>query len=113
MDSLVQLGTLCDLKEYGRMRFRSLSKFNVALLAKQGWCILNYPDSILTKVLKAKHFTNTNFLNSELGQLPSYIWKSEWVAKGLLENRRGKQNCENSLSNGTSCELHGMEGGGL
>lgn len=61
------------------MRFRSLSKFNVALLAKQGWCILNYPDSLLMKVLKAK------YIPTELGQLPSYIWKSVWAAKGLLK----------------------------
>ncbi|KAK5811258.1 hypothetical protein PVK06_026583 [Gossypium arboreum] len=38
---------LCELKENGVLGFKSLPKFNVALLAKQGWCILYYPNLLL------------------------------------------------------------------
>lgn len=63
---------LCDLKENRDLGFRSLDKFNVALLAKQGWRPINYPDSLLACVLKAKYYLNSDFLNAELGNIPSY-----------------------------------------
>ncbi|KAA3455485.1 reverse transcriptase [Gossypium australe] len=75
---------LCRSKEEGGMGFRSLAKFNVALLAKQGWRIMNNTDSLVTRLFKAKYFPNTNFLNSSLGNNCSYTWKSIWAAKGVL-----------------------------
>ncbi|KAA3465380.1 reverse transcriptase [Gossypium australe] len=71
-------------KENGRLGFHSLTKFNVTLLVKQGWRIINYPNSLLSRVLKAKYFPNTDFLNTELGNLPFYTWKSVWAGKGFL-----------------------------
>lgn len=68
------------------MGFRSLTKFNIALLVKQGWRILHYPKSSLARVLKAKYFPNGDFLNFDLGNLPSYSWKSISVAKGPLRD---------------------------
>ncbi|KAA3469637.1 RNA-directed DNA polymerase reverse transcriptase family protein [Gossypium australe] len=50
-----------------------------------GWRLINYPNSLLARVLKAKYFSNSNFLNAQLGNLPSLTWKSVWSAKGLLE----------------------------
>ncbi|KAA3486342.1 reverse transcriptase [Gossypium australe] len=76
--------TLCTLKEIGGLGFRNMCQFNIALLAKKGWRLINYPDSLLARVLKAKYFPNSNFLNSQLGNLPSLTWRSMWVAKGLL-----------------------------
>lgn len=62
----------CDLKEKGGMRFRCLSKFNLDLLAKQDWRLINFPNSLLACSLKAKDFPNTSFLESRLENLPSY-----------------------------------------
>ncbi|KAA3472069.1 reverse transcriptase [Gossypium australe] len=78
------------------MGFRRLDHFNIALLAKQGWRIINYPNSLLTQVLKAKYFPNSEFINARMGNSPSLTWRSVWAAKGLLENglcwRVGKGN---------------------
>lgn len=63
---------LCKLKEDGGLGFRSLPKFNVALLAKQDNHIINYPNSLLVCVLKDKYFLNSDFLNARLVSLPSY-----------------------------------------
>ncbi|KAK5803057.1 hypothetical protein PVK06_030697 [Gossypium arboreum] len=76
---------LCLLKEDGGLGFRDLAKFNVALLAKQGWRLVNYPTSLLARVLKAKYYPNSNFYKARLGNLPSLTWKSVWSARGLLE----------------------------
>ncbi|KAA3481069.1 reverse transcriptase [Gossypium australe] len=53
-------------------------------IAKQGWRIINNQNSLVTQVFKAKYFSNDQFLNSRLGNSSSYIWKSIWVAKGIL-----------------------------
>ncbi|KAA3480199.1 reverse transcriptase [Gossypium australe] len=76
---------LCLLKEDGGLGFRNLANFNVALLAKQGWRLINYPDSLLARVLKAKYYPNSNFAEARLGNLPSLTWRSVWAARGLLE----------------------------
>ncbi|KAA3487167.1 reverse transcriptase [Gossypium australe] len=75
---------LCSLKEDGGLGFRNLDKFNIALLAKQGWRLVNFPNSLLSRVLKAK-YPNSDFINAELGNSPSLTWKSVWAAKGILE----------------------------
>ncbi|KAH1082551.1 hypothetical protein J1N35_022312, partial [Gossypium stocksii] len=40
--------------------------------------------SLLARILKAKYYPNSNFLNLDLRSLPSYTWKSIWAAKRLL-----------------------------
>ncbi|KAA3480252.1 reverse transcriptase [Gossypium australe] len=75
---------LCFLKEDGGLGFRNLANFNIALLAKQGWRLINYPDSLLAQSLKAKYYPNSNFFEARLGSIPSLTWRSVWSAKGLL-----------------------------
>ncbi|KAA3458792.1 reverse transcriptase [Gossypium australe] len=76
---------ICVPKEFGGLGFRNLDKFNIALLAKQGWRLITYSNSLLACVLKAKYYPNENFLDAALGNLPSLTWRSIWSAKGILE----------------------------
>ncbi|KAH1114163.1 hypothetical protein J1N35_007541 [Gossypium stocksii] len=75
---------LCELKESSGLGYCCLANFNLALLAKQGWRLFDNPNSLLARTLKAKYYPNFDFLNSKLGNIPSYTWKSIWAAKGLL-----------------------------
>ncbi|KAA3479552.1 reverse transcriptase [Gossypium australe] len=77
---------MCRSKEEGGMGFRNMAKFNISLLAKQGWRIMNNTESLVTKVLKAKYFPDEQFLNSRLGNSSSYTWKSIWATKDVLRN---------------------------
>lgn len=77
---------LCELKEFGGLGFRNFAKFNLSLLAKQGWRLIENPKSLLAQTLRAKYFPNSDFLNSELGNSPSYTLKCIWAAKGLLKS---------------------------
>lgn len=58
------------------MGFKEFSCFNHALVAKQEWRILQFPDSLVARVLQARYFRQSNFLQAKLGSNPSYIWKS-------------------------------------
>lgn len=46
------------------MGFRSLNPFNQAIVAKQAWRILHYPDSFMAKVIKGKYYKNSSFLEA-------------------------------------------------
>lgn len=58
---------LCSLKENRGLGFQNLSQFNITLLAKQGWQLTIYPNSLLAKVLKEKYYPQSNFLEARLG----------------------------------------------
>lgn len=64
--------------------FRQLAKFNMALLAKQGWRLMCNPNSLVSCVLKAKYCANTYFMSSRLRGQPSVIWRSICSAKAFL-----------------------------
>jgi hypothetical protein len=63
-------------KKIGGLGFRDLQCFNTALLAKQGWRLIQNPDSLVAMVLKEKYFPNGSFLDSQLSKRPSYVWRS-------------------------------------
>lgn len=75
---------LCRSKEEGGMGFKDMAQFNITLLAKQGWRILDNPKSLVTQFFKVKYFSEVDFLKSTLGNNSSYIWWSLWATKGVL-----------------------------
>ena len=68
----------------GGFGFRNLEAFNLSILRKQGWKLLSNSTSLLTRVLKAKYFPRRDSLNANLGQNPSYTWRSLWSTQSLL-----------------------------
>lgn len=67
------------------MGFRNLHCFNRALLGKQEWRLLTEPNTLLFKVFKAKCFPRESFLDSQLGNNPSLVWKSIVSSIGVLK----------------------------
>ncbi|WCJ21653.1 RNA-directed DNA polymerase (reverse transcriptase)-related family protein [Euphorbia peplus] len=76
---------LCVPKNRGGMGFRDIHIFNLALLAKQGWRLLQHPNSLVARVLKAKYYPTSNFLHASLGHNPSYVWRSILNGRAVLE----------------------------
>ena len=48
----------------GGMGFRDFQLFNQAMLARQAWRLLFYPNSLCSRLLKAKYFPNGNLLDT-------------------------------------------------
>ena len=55
---------LCILKRKGGLGFRDLHSFNLALLAKQSWRLLQNSDSLCAKVLSTKYYPDGNIPNA-------------------------------------------------
>lgn len=79
---------LCNVKEEGDLGFKDLKQFNIAMLAKQDWHLLNDLNPLVTGIMKVKYFPNTNFLSAQLGDNPSYMWRRIIVAQEVM-----KQGC--------------------
>ncbi|KAL9413535.1 hypothetical protein AB3S75_042092 [Citrus x aurantiifolia] len=63
-------------KSRGGLGFRDFTCFNQALVAKQGWRLLQYPNSLVAKVMQARYYKHSEFLHAKAGCNPSFIWRS-------------------------------------
>ena len=68
------------------MGFRDLRDFNLAMLAKQGWRMLQDHDSLLSKCFKARYFPRYTFLEAKESPGCSYVWRSLGVALPILKS---------------------------
>jgi ribonuclease HI len=67
------------------MGFRNFSVFNQALLAKQGWRIITSPNSLCSRVLRARYFKDDDFMNANCPKAASFTWKSILHGRSLLK----------------------------
>jgi hypothetical protein len=67
-------------KKDGGLGFRDIHAF-LAMLAKQGWRIIQNPDSLCAKIPKAKYFPNSSCLDAHPKEGISYTWRS--ILKGI------------------------------
>jgi len=73
-------------KKNGGLGFRDLHKFNQALLANQVWKLIQRPQSLLFRLLKARYFRDGSILNATKGTQPSYGWNSLRFGRELLQS---------------------------
>lgn len=55
------------------MGFRDFTHFNKALLAKQVWRIIENPESLVARLLKARYFKHMDIMDAPIGNNPSFI----------------------------------------
>ncbi|GKE92842.1 reverse transcriptase, partial [Tanacetum coccineum] len=91
---------MCISKFRGGMGFRHLGLFNRSLLAKQVWRLITSPNTLAGKVLKARYFPRSSFLDAKAGYRPSYIWRSFIAVQELV-----RQGCKWNIGNGCSVNV--------
>ncbi|XP_074323405.1 putative mitochondrial protein AtMg00310 [Apium graveolens] len=91
---------LCESKEGGGFGFKKLRDFNISMLAKQGWRFINNSNPLVTSLMRAKYFPGSDFLNAELGDNPSYIWRSIHEAQQTV-----RQGCRRNIGNGRNTNV--------
>jgi hypothetical protein len=76
-------------KAQGGLGFRDMRIFNQALLARQAWRLLEFPDSLCARVLKAKYYPRGDLLDTVFTGNPSSTWTAishglELLKKGII-----------------------------
>lgn len=81
----MEWGRLTGHKLTGGMSFKDMHDYNLSMLGKQGWRLLNNQSSLASRVYKVRYYPKCDFLNAALGNNSSFIWRSIWEAKDLLK----------------------------
>ena len=76
-------------KNQGGLGFRDMRLFNQALLARQAWRLLLFPDSLCARVLKARYYPDGHLTDTVFSGNPSSTWTAishglELLKKGLI-----------------------------
>lgn len=77
---------LCETEEAGGLEFKKLRTFNISMLAKQAWRLVNNANPFVTSIMRARYFPKLNFLDAKSGANPSYAWRSILAAQGAVRN---------------------------
>ncbi|KAL8114917.1 hypothetical protein AgCh_021665 [Apium graveolens] len=72
---------MCMSKNNGGLGFRDIHGFNLALLGKQCWNMVNRPYALVSRVLKARYYPTCHFLQAGRIGGASYTWSGIWQAK--------------------------------
>lgn len=75
---------LCRPKSEGGLWFCNLYAFNLGLLAKQGWKLLVEPQSMVARLLKARYFPHSSFLDADVWLNTSFVWRSICVGQKII-----------------------------
>lgn len=67
------------------MGFHDIRLFNLAMLAKQRWRLLQEKNSLLYGCFKVKYFPRCSFLEARDVPNSSYAWKSFITAQPILK----------------------------
>jgi len=73
------------------MVFKDLTFFNIAMLGTQGWKFRTDSSSLVSRLFKTCYFPNNDYLGSRFGSNLSYVWKSIFSAK-MVVNKGARWN---------------------
>nr|XP_028965078.1 uncharacterized protein LOC114827439 [Malus domestica] len=76
---------MCKPKSEGGLGFKDLYAFNLALLAKQGWRIIQQLNSLVAHLFKARYFPDMEFLIAPVKSNSSFCWRSITTARVLIQ----------------------------
>lgn len=72
-------------KSDGGLGFKDFADMNSALLAKQAWRVIQNPDSLWVRVLKATYFPREEFIRANRTRNGSWMWGSLCHGRDILK----------------------------
>ena len=75
---------VCLPREEGGIGFRMIHEFDLTLLTKQLWRVVQYPDSLVARVLRGRYYRLSSPLRVNFASSPYYVWTSISAARKLL-----------------------------
>jgi hypothetical protein len=81
----VSWDTMIMPKYKGGLGFRDIEIFNLALLARQVWRILQDPETLSARILKAVYFPQSDILSAAVGSRPSQVWRSLCEGRDMIK----------------------------
>ncbi|CAO2188287.1 unnamed protein product [Urochloa humidicola] len=87
-------------KSKGGLGFKDLRLFNQALLARQAWRLIEYPDSLCARLLKAKYYPRGCLVDTAFCTNPSQTWQAVLHGLDLL-----KEGIIWRIGNGTQVQI--------
>lgn len=76
---------LCEVKEGGGLEFKKLREFNIARLVKQAWRLMNNTNPLVPALVKARYYTNDEFLDASVRINPSFMLRSIMAAQDVMK----------------------------
>ncbi|KAL6190175.1 hypothetical protein ACLB2K_036573 [Fragaria x ananassa] len=76
---------MCLTKNEGGLGFKHLYAYNLAMLAKQAWRLVKFPNSLVDQVFKARYYPYCSFWEAQLSEHPSFSWRSIFQSRPVLE----------------------------
>ncbi|KAH1074146.1 hypothetical protein J1N35_026474 [Gossypium stocksii] len=77
---------LCQPKGMGAIGIQDMRLFNIALLGRQVWRLVNNKESICFKVLSSKYFPDDNIFKAKRMDKALLTWLSIAAATEMLKN---------------------------
>lgn len=74
-----------DQKLRGGMGFHDLHMFNLATLGKQGWRLIDKPNSLCARVLKGRYYHDSDFLSASRKNHASQTWRAILAGRDVLK----------------------------
>lgn len=76
---------LTAAKKEGGIGFQDLRTFNLAILAKQGWRLMQEKESLFYKCFSTRYFPRSHFLDAMESPNCSYVWRSIMASLPILK----------------------------
>lgn len=70
------------------------------MLAKQSWRLINNSNPLVTKLMQARYYPDTDFFNAKLGNNPSFVWRSLFETQSIIQ-----KGCRRRIGNGESTKV--------
>ena len=82
--SIGLIGRSYAIQKKGGMSFQDIQAFNIALLVEQAWQLIHNTYSLFNRVYKSRYFPNCSFMDADLGNNQSYVWRGLLAARDLI-----------------------------